>query len=175
MWPTADLRCPGCFNGTLRRASRGNAIPRNPRTPGNSLIGKPCHERAKPEPCGLGKPRNHVCRMSPAPLAEPHIEQGDCARHDHNIPKDYPMTGHPTHHSDTRNEGAERILIVSDIHSNIEALEACLADARARGGFTRCWNIGDTVGYGPDPVAVLDGLNRTEVPAITTRSKAEFA
>ena len=74
------------------------------------------------------------------------------------------MTGHPTQHADTRNKGAERILIVSDIHSNIEALEACLADARARGGFTRCWNIGDTVGYGPDPVAVLDALRAINVP-----------
>ena len=81
-----------------------------------------------------------------------------------------PHDGHAS-----RNEGAERILIVSDIHSNIEALEACLPDARARGGFTRCWNIGDTVGYGPDPVGVLDGLNRIELPAITTGSKAEFA
>ncbi|MBU6290012.1 MAG: metallophosphoesterase family protein [Chloroflexi bacterium] len=51
-----------------------------------------------------------------------------------------------------------RILICSDIHSNIEALQACLADAQARGGFDRFWSIGDVVGYGPDPVAVLDEL-----------------
>jgi predicted phosphodiesterase len=49
-------------------------------------------------------------------------------------------------------------LICSDIHSNIEALQACLADAQARGGFNRFWSIGDVVGYGPDPVAVLDEL-----------------
>lgn len=79
------------------------------------------------------------------------------------------MTGHPTKHADTRNGGAERILIVSDIHSNIEALEACLADARARGGFTRCWNIGDTVGYGPDPVAVLDALRAIDVPVLSVK------
>ena len=51
-----------------------------------------------------------------------------------------------------------RILIFSDVHSNIEALTACLADARANGGFDRVWSIGDAVGYGPDPVAVLDEL-----------------
>jgi predicted phosphodiesterase len=51
-----------------------------------------------------------------------------------------------------------RIFICSDIHSNIEALQACLADAQARGGFDRFWSIGDVVGYGPDPVAVLDEL-----------------
>lgn len=44
------------------------------------------------------------------------------------------------------------------MHSNIEALQACLADARAHGGFERVWSIGDVVGYGPDPVAVLDEL-----------------
>jgi len=79
------------------------------------------------------------------------------------------MTGHPTQHAYTRNEGAERILIVSDIHSNIEALEACVADARARGGFNRIWNIGDTVGYGPDPVAVLDTLRAIDVPVLSVK------
>ena len=79
------------------------------------------------------------------------------------------MTGQPTQHADTRKEASTRILIVSDIHSNIEALEACLADARVRGGFTRCWNIGDTVGYGPDPVAVLDALRAIDVPVLSVK------
>ena len=51
-----------------------------------------------------------------------------------------------------------RALILSDIHSNLEALQAVMADARARGGFQSVWCLGDTVGYGPDPDACLDLL-----------------
>ena len=39
-------------------------------------------------------------------------------------------------------------LIVSDIHANLVALEAVLADAPA---FGKMWCLGDLVGYGPDP------------------------
>ncbi|MFQ6028226.1 MAG: metallophosphoesterase family protein [Dehalococcoidia bacterium] len=48
-----------------------------------------------------------------------------------------------------------RALILSDIHSNLEALEAVLEDAEKRDGFEAVWVLGDTVGYGPDPVACL--------------------
>jgi len=41
-----------------------------------------------------------------------------------------------------------RILIISDIHANQNALEAVLADA---GEFDAVWCLGDLVGYGPDP------------------------
>lgn len=41
-----------------------------------------------------------------------------------------------------------RILIVSDIHSNIVALETVLA---AAGDFDGIWCLGDTIGYGPRP------------------------
>lgn len=41
-----------------------------------------------------------------------------------------------------------RIAIVSDIHSNIVALETVLA---AVGPVDQLWNIGDTIGYGPRP------------------------
>ena len=51
-----------------------------------------------------------------------------------------------------------RALILSDIHSNLEALEAVVADAQERGGFNEIWCLGDTVGYGPDPDACLDLL-----------------
>ncbi len=79
------------------------------------------------------------------------------------------MTGESTQHPDTRKAANVRVLILSDIHSNIEALDACLADARSRGGFTRCWNIGDTVGYGPDPVAVLDALRAIDVRVLSVK------
>ena len=48
-----------------------------------------------------------------------------------------------------------RLAILADVHSNLEALEACLAHARA-GGASRFAFVGDLVGYGADPAAVLD-------------------
>jgi len=51
-----------------------------------------------------------------------------------------------------------RALVVSDIHSNLEALEAVIEDAQRRGGFDTVWCLGDSVGYGPDPEACLDLL-----------------
>ena len=41
-----------------------------------------------------------------------------------------------------------RILILSDIHANLEALEACLEEAPE---YDRVFNLGDVVGYGADP------------------------
>lgn len=47
-----------------------------------------------------------------------------------------------------------RYLVVSDLHSNFEALGAVLADAR--GQYDRIVCCGDLVGYGPDPNRVVD-------------------
>ncbi|MGD8922276.1 MAG: metallophosphoesterase family protein [Candidatus Zixiibacteriota bacterium] len=45
--------------------------------------------------------------------------------------------------------------MISDIHANLEALEAVLEDIEGRGvDMIGC--LGDVVGYGPDPVACLD-------------------
>ena len=41
-----------------------------------------------------------------------------------------------------------RILVISDVHANYEALEAVFADA---GAVDETWCLGDVVGYGPDP------------------------
>ena len=49
-----------------------------------------------------------------------------------------------------------RALIVSDIHSNLEALSSVIQDAEAQGGFDKIWSLGDLVGYGPDPGACID-------------------
>ena len=46
-----------------------------------------------------------------------------------------------------------KALIVSDVHSNIEAFTSVIADANRRGGFDEVWSLGDLVGYGPDPAA----------------------
>ena len=50
-----------------------------------------------------------------------------------------------------------RIAIISDVHSNLAALEAVLADAEGRGA-DAVWNLGDTVGYGPEPNGVVARL-----------------
>lgn len=50
-----------------------------------------------------------------------------------------------------------RIALLSDIHSNLAALDAILADARTR-GHDATWVTGDLVGYGPDPDAVVERL-----------------
>src|ERR1700737_4420617 len=42
-----------------------------------------------------------------------------------------------------------RILVLSDIHANLTALEA--AREAAKGGWDRAVCLGDVVGYGPDP------------------------
>lgn len=49
-----------------------------------------------------------------------------------------------------------RVLVLSDIHANLSALEAVLDDARrfewqGRSGFDTIWSLGDVVGYGPWP------------------------
>lgn len=56
-----------------------------------------------------------------------------------------------------------RVLLISDIHSNLEALEACLAAAPA---YDVVVNLGDTVGYGASPNDVIErarGLGRVFV------------
>ena len=46
-------------------------------------------------------------------------------------------------------------LLISDIHSNLEALEAVLKSAK-KIGYDRTAYMGDLVGYGPDPTAVCE-------------------
>ena len=48
-----------------------------------------------------------------------------------------------------------RYLVISDIHANLEALEAVL-EATAGTNFSRVLLLGDLVGYGADPNAVVD-------------------
>src|SRR5947209_11431278 len=48
-----------------------------------------------------------------------------------------------------------RYLVLTDIHANLEALDACLADAQPR-AFDDTLVLGDLVGYGGDPNAVID-------------------
>ena len=55
-----------------------------------------------------------------------------------------------------------RYLVISDIHANLEALEAVL---HAAGETDAVLVLGDLVGYGADPNAVIDRVR--ELPAVT--------
>lgn len=48
-----------------------------------------------------------------------------------------------------------RILVLSDIHANLTALDAVLATV---GSVDAVWQLGDVVGYGPEPDAVVGRL-----------------
>ena len=58
-----------------------------------------------------------------------------------------------------------RDLVLTDIHANLEALDACLADARPR-GFDQTLVLGDLVGYGGDPNAVVERIQSLNPVAI---------
>jgi diadenosine tetraphosphatase ApaH/serine/threonine PP2A family protein phosphatase len=52
-----------------------------------------------------------------------------------------------------------RCLIISDIHANLTAFEAVLADVKRKNvTFDIVWCLGDVVGYGPDPNECIDLL-----------------
>jgi putative phosphoesterase len=55
--------------------------------------------------------------------------------------------------------GYTRLLVVSDIHSNLAALKKVLEDA---GDFDAAICGGDVVGYGPDPGACVETLTKME-------------
>ena len=48
-----------------------------------------------------------------------------------------------------------RTLIVSDIHSNLAALEAVVAAAEEEAPIDQTWCLGDIVGYGPHPLETV--------------------
>ncbi|WP_372367394.1 metallophosphoesterase [Candidatus Uabimicrobium sp. HlEnr_7] len=55
-----------------------------------------------------------------------------------------------------------RVAIISDIHANLEACDAVLADID-RQGISDIISLGDNVGYGPNPVEVLKRLHEREI------------
>src|SRR5271157_5219874 len=52
--------------------------------------------------------------------------------------------------------------ILSDVHGNLEALTAVLADLE-RQGVGMVYNLGDTLGYGPNPMECLDAVRPMSV------------
>ncbi len=51
-----------------------------------------------------------------------------------------------------------RLAVLSDIHGNLAALQAVLADLEAAGGADQVWVLGDLAAFGPEPVACLRAI-----------------
>jgi diadenosine tetraphosphatase ApaH/serine/threonine PP2A family protein phosphatase len=65
-----------------------------------------------------------------------------------------------------------RILVISDIHANLAALQAVLK--AAAGQWDALWCLGDVVGYGPDPNECVE-LLRTHDPLTLTGNHDQAA
>ena len=57
------------------------------------------------------------------------------------------------------------IAVISDIHSNVEALKKVLEDIREQ-KIDRVYSTGDLVGYGPFPNEVIDLIRQQQIPAV---------
>jgi len=67
-----------------------------------------------------------------------------------------------------------RVAVLSDVHGNLEALEAVLADLAHTGADTVIC-LGDLVGYGPDPEAVVARVRQLGYPCILGNHEAALA
>lgn len=77
---------------------------------------------------------------------------------------------YPVHHSfqersDLCQDGPVTIALISDVHANLPALEAVLADARQKGA-TAVLNAGDSIGYGAFPDEVISSLRSSHVLSV---------
>ncbi len=58
-----------------------------------------------------------------------------------------------------------RVALLSDVHGDLPALDAVLADIAAA-GIEELYCLGDLVGYGPDPAGVIERVRSLGIPAI---------
>ena len=65
-----------------------------------------------------------------------------------------------------------RTAIFGDIHANLEALEAVMADAKLQ-GVTQFVCLGDIVGYNADPVACLNIIREMNCPTVKGNHDAD--
>src|SRR5512136_1160792 len=63
-----------------------------------------------------------------------------------------------------------RCLVISDVHGNLAALEAVIANA---GQFDMIWCLGDMVGYGPNPNECIARLR--EYPHVCLAGNHDWA
>ncbi len=68
-----------------------------------------------------------------------------------------------------------KLALFADVHANLEALTACLEHARAQGAQREVF-LGDQVGYGADPLAVLEMVERrADAGALVVRGNHDDA
>lgn len=58
-----------------------------------------------------------------------------------------------------------RTVVIADIHGNLEALDAVLEDIREK-NTARIFSLGDNVGYGADPEAVMERLRERGILSV---------
>jgi putative phosphoesterase len=58
-----------------------------------------------------------------------------------------------------------RVAVISDIHSNVPALESVLVDISER-GLGLCYCLGDLVGYGTFPNEVIQTIRQQDIPTV---------
>lgn len=59
-----------------------------------------------------------------------------------------------------------RYALISDIHANLPALDAVLADIAARPGIDATYHLGDLVGYAPWPDETVERLRAAGIPGV---------
>lgn len=59
-----------------------------------------------------------------------------------------------------------RLALISDIHANLPALEAVLADIGARGDTDATFHLGDLVGYAPWPNETVEAIRRAGITGV---------
>jgi predicted phosphodiesterase len=59
-----------------------------------------------------------------------------------------------------------RYALISDIHANLPALEAVLADIAGQAGVTGTYHLGDLVGYAPWPDETVALIERSAIPGV---------
>jgi len=64
-----------------------------------------------------------------------------------------------------------RVLLISDVHGNYDALKSVLESAR---GFDYVWVLGDLVDYGPEPHMVMDSVREIK-PEVLLMGNHDYA
>ncbi len=67
-----------------------------------------------------------------------------------------------------------QLAVISDIHGNLLALEAVLADLDARGGCDHLWFLGDLVAFGAHPAECLRRIKAFADAAAEGEKKGTF-
>jgi len=58
-----------------------------------------------------------------------------------------------------------KFAVLSDIHSNLDAFEEVLRDIDTL-AITTIYSLGDNIGYGPEPDAVIERLRSLDIPSV---------